>query len=212
MAIIVKRIFDFVIALMALVIFSPILLLICIILWFYQGLPIFFTQPRIGKNNEEFLMIKFRTMNNKKDQNGQLLPDIQRVSPIGLFLRKSSLDELPELLNVLIGNMSLVGPRPLLTRYLAYYTKRELQRHNMMPGITGLAQINGRNLLHWDERLELDVVYTETFSLWLDCKILFKTIKQVIYRKDVIGVSSTVMPDFDDYRRAHTSNSDKKDI
>ncbi len=140
-------------------------------------------------------------MTNTYDDQGNLLPDQSRTTGIGRFIRKTSMDELPEFLNVLKGDMSLVGPRPLLVKYLPYFTEREKMRHNVKPGITGLAQINGRNLLTWDERLEMDVKYVENSSAWLDTRILFLTVLNVIRQKDVLAVSSETVPDFDDYRR-----------
>ena len=140
-------------------------------------------------------------MTNALDDQGNLLPDQNRTAGIGRFVRKTSMDELPEFLNVLKGDMSIVGPRPLLVKYLPYFTEREKKRHDVKPGITGLAQINGRNLLTWDERLEMDVKYVENSSTWLDTKILFLTVVNVIRQKDVLAVSSETVPDFDDYRK-----------
>jgi lipopolysaccharide/colanic/teichoic acid biosynthesis glycosyltransferase len=140
-------------------------------------------------------------MSNENDANGQLLPDTLRTPKIGRFLRKTSLDELPEFLNVLMGDMSLVGPRPLLVKYLPYFNERENIRHNVRPGITGLAQVSGRNLLSWDDRLEIDVQYVEKMSFLLDFKIIFLTFVNIIRQKDVLAVSSEYIPDFDDYRK-----------
>ncbi len=169
--------------------------------WFNLGWPVFYIQERPGRNGKPFNIIKFRTMTNKCDDHGNLLPDQERTTTIGRFIRKASLDELPEFFNVLKGDMSLVGPRPLLIKYLPYFTERERKRHNVKPGITGLAQVNGRNLLSWDMRLEMDVTYVENMSFWLDVRILFLTIINVIAQKDVLAVSSEQVPDFDDYRR-----------
>jgi len=169
--------------------------------WFNLGWPVFYIQERPGRNGKPFNIIKFRTMTNKCDDHGNLLPDQVRTTTIGRFIRKASLDELPEFFNVLKGDMSLVGPRPLLIKYLPYFTERERQRHNVKPGITGLAQVNGRNLLSWDMRLEMDVKYVENMSFWLDVRIIFLTIINVIAQKDVLAVSSEQVPDFDDYRR-----------
>lgn len=146
-------------------------------------------------------------MTNARDAQGNLLPDQIRTTGIGRFIRKASLDELPEFFNVLIGDMSLVGPRPLLVKYLPYFTEREKIRHEVKPGITGLAQVNGRNLLTWDERLEMDVKYVENLSIRLDVKILFLTIVYVIRQKDVLAVSSETIPDFDDYRKDQLKNN-----
>lgn len=146
-------------------------------------------------------------MTNTLDAQGSLLPDQMRTTGLGRFIRKTSLDELPEFFNVLIGDMSLVGPRPLLVKYLPYFNERERKRHNVRPGITGLAQVNGRNLLTWDERLEMDVKYVENLTTWLDIKILFSTIIKVIRQKDVLAVSSEIIPDFDDYRKDQLKNN-----
>lgn len=202
----IKRLIDITASLIVLILLLPFFVVVSILLVYKQGFPILFKQRRIGKGNKEFAMYKFRTMTNAKDPNGNLLSDRERLTATGKFLRKTSLDELPELFNVLIGDMSLIGPRPLLIKYLPYYSKRELKRHEMRPGISGLAQVSGRNHLSWDERLETDVKYVEKFSILLDIKIVWKTIIQVIGQKDVLEVSSDVMPDFDDYRKQHNEN------
>ena len=166
-------------------------------LWFANGGKPFFYQLRPGKGERIFKIIKFKTMNDRRDANGQLLPDAERLTKIGTFVRKTSLDEIPQLLNVLKGDMSLIGPRPLLVKYLPYYSKREQLRHTVRPGITGLAQVNGRNKLNWDDRLELDAQYVENLSFLLDIKILFRTIINVLLRKDIaVGYI-----DLDDYRK-----------
>lgn len=193
---IIKPIFDFIIALIGLLMLSPIFLVVMIVLWFVNDGKPFFYQLRPGKGQRIFKIIKFKTMNDRCDASGQLLPDAERLTKIGSFIRKSSLDEIPQLLNILKGDMSLIGPRPLLIKYLPYYTQREQLRHTVRPGITGLAQINGRNNLNWDDRLELDVKYVKNLSLLLDVKILFKTIVNVILRKDIaVGYI-----DLDNYR------------
>lgn len=201
-----KRVIDITASLIVLILLLPFFFVVSILLVYKQGFPILFKQRRIGKGNKEFAMYKFRTMTNTKDPNGNLLSDRERLTATGKFLRKTSLDELPELFNVLIGDMSLIGPRPLLIKYLPYYSKRELKRHEMRPGISGLAQVSGRNHLSWDERLETDVKYVEKFSILLDIKIVWKTIVQVIRQKDVLEVSSDIMPDFDDYRKQQNAN------
>ena len=166
-------------------------------LWFANNGKPFFYQLRPGKGERIFRIIKFKTMNDRCDANGQLLPDAERLTKIGAFVRKTSLDEIPQLLNVLKGDMSLIGPRPLLVKYLPYYSKREQLRHTVRPGITGLAQVNGRNKLNWDDRLELDAQYVENLSFLLDIKILFRTIINVLLRKDIaVGYI-----DLDDYRK-----------
>ena len=198
---ILKRLFDIAVSLMGLIVLSPVLLVLFLLIWIKLGWPVFFKQERPGRNERPFKMIKFRTMTNARDSSGDLLPDQLRITGLGRFIRKASLDELPELFNVLKGDMSVVGPRPLLMKYLPYYSEREKLRHQVRPGITGLAQVNGRNLLGWDERLEMDVQYVETRSFWLDIKIIFLTVVNVIKQQDVLAVSSETVPDFDDFRK-----------
>lgn len=180
-----KSIFDFTISLFGLILISPFFFLLMILLRIKMGSPIFFTQVRPGKNGIPFKMIKFRTMTNERDNKGNLLTDSQRITKLGIFMRKSSLDELPELINVIKGDMSLVGPRPLLMQYLDVYTVEEMKRHTVRPGITGLSQVSGRNNLDWDERLKLDVEYVEKMNIKFDIIILFKTIIKVLRRDDV---------------------------
>lgn len=187
----IKRTFDILTSLLALIILSPVLLLICISLVVIMGMPIFFTQERPGKNGKIFKIIKFRTMLNDKDSNGNFLPDEKRLTKFGVWLRNSSLDELPELLNVLKGDMSIVGPRPLLIEYLPLYSEHQSKRHNVLPGITGWAQINGRNSLSWEEKFNLDVWYVHNHNIILDIKIIFKTFSKVLAKSgidDDIGV------------------------
>ncbi|XLS30764.1 sugar transferase [Flavobacteriaceae bacterium M23B6Z8] len=180
-----KRVFDFFAALTGLIIVSPIALLIYGILWFTnKGKPLFL-QPRPGRNEKIFTIYKFKTMNDKTDENGKLLPDHLRVTRFGTFLRKSSLDEIPQLLNIIKGDMSLVGPRPLRVRYLPYYTEKEKVRHTIRPGVTGLAQVSGRNLLSWDEKLEKDIVYVQNLSFILDIKIILKTVLKVLQSQNI---------------------------
>ena len=183
----IKRGIDIILSGLALLCLSPIIF----ILWIWltianKGGGAFFLQERPGKNEKIFRVVKFKSMTDQKDRNGNLLPDINRLTPIGKFIRKTSLDELPQLWNVFKGDMSLIGPRPLLARYLPYYTEREKLRHSVRPGITGLAQINGRNTLDWDKRLEYDVEYAENISFILDLKIIHKTILKVIKHDGVI--------------------------
>lgn len=196
-----KRLFDFMLALFAFILLSPIFIIVTICLYFANSGKPFFYQERPGKNEKIFKIIKFKSMNDKKDEKGNLLPDIQRLTKVGAFVRKTSLDEIPQLINVIKGDMSLIGPRPLLVKYLPYYTEREKVRHTVRPGITGLAQVTGRNNLMWDERLEIDVKYAENLSFLGDLKIIIMTIINVIKRKDNIVVSSEFVPDFDDYRK-----------
>lgn len=181
----IKRGLEFIIALIGLILASPILLIIAILVRIKLGSPIFFRQARVGLNGEVFEMIKFRTMKDACDAKGNLLPDEERLTAFGSFLRKSSLDELPELWNVLKGDMSLVGPRPLLVEYLPLYSEEQMKRHNVRPGITGYAQVNGRNNISWTKKFELDVYYVENFSLWLDIKILFQTVAKVLGQADI---------------------------
>ena len=172
----IKRLLDFIASLVGLILISPIFLIITIFLYFAnQGKP-FFIQPRPGKNGVIFNIVKFKTMNDKKDSEAKLLSDAERLTPIGSFVRKTSLDEIPQLLNVLKGDMSLIGPRPLLTHYLHLYSEFQNRRHEVKPGITGWAQVNGRNAISWDKKFEYDVWYVDHMSLTVDLKILFKTI------------------------------------
>lgn len=181
----IKRIIDFTVAFFGLIIISPIFLIITIVLYFAnQGKPFFF-QERPGLNEKIFKVIKFKSMNDKRDKNGNLLPDNQRLTRVGNFVRKTSLDEIPQLINVLKGDMSLIGPRPLLVSYLDYYNDFEKQRHLVRPGITGWAQVNGRNAISWSEKFKLDVFYVKNISFALDCKIILKTIKNVMTSKDI---------------------------
>ena len=203
-----KRCLDFFSSFIGLVLLAPLLLVLMAIIRIKLGGPVFFTQERPGLGGRAFKMVKFRSMTTERDKQGELLPDQLRITTLGRFLRRTSLDELPELFNVLRGDMSVIGPRPLLMKYLPYYTKREMMRHLVRPGITGWAQVNGRNLLNWDKRLEMDVEYVETMSLALDIRIVFKTINEVLSQKDVLEVSSETVPDFDDYRKQNQSQED----
>ena len=187
-----KRILDFCISLVALICLSPILLVVTIWLHFAnKGAGAFFLQERPGKDAKIFKIIKFKTMTDERDADGNLLPDAQRLTKVGRIIRSTSIDELPQLINVLKGDMAFIGPRPLLVQYLPYYTEREKLRHSVRPGISGWAQVNGRNNLPWDERLELDAWYAENLSFSLDCKVIIKTIKNVINRKDIVVVPGT---------------------
>lgn len=197
---VVKRLLDIVGALLMLILLFPVLLAIAILIKIKLGSPVIFKQQRAGLYGKPFYLYKFRTMTDERDENGELLPDHLRLTPFGQFLRKFSLDELPQLYNILKGDMSFVGPRPLLMKYLPYYTDREKKRHNVRPGITGLAQVSGRNNLGWDERLELDVKYVENYSFWLDLKIIFLTIKKVLKSEDVVIDPRSTMKDLDEER------------
>ena len=180
-----KRIFDFLMSLMAIIFLLPIILIVAVLIYFKLGSPIFFTQSRPGLNENIFKIIKFRTMLDKKDQQGNDFPDSGRMTKFGVFLRATSLDELPGLINVLKSDMSLVGPRPLLVQYLPLYNAEHAKRHRVRPGITGWAQINGRNAISWEEKFKLDVWYVENQSFWLDMKILLLTVKKVFVRDGI---------------------------
>lgn len=198
----IKRCLDVLFSLIMLVILSPIFLIVWILLLIsFKGGDAFFIQPRPGKDLRIFSVIKFKTMNDEKDELGNLLPDYMRITKLGRVIRKASIDELPQLINVIKGDMSLVGPRPLLIKYLPYYTKKENLRHTVRPGITGLAQVNGRNLLCWDERLKKDVEYVENLNLILDLKILYITFINVINREDIIIDPESIMSNLDDERK-----------
>ncbi len=200
-----KRGFDIALALLLLVMAAPILLLLYLYIRTRLGAPVFFTQTRIGKGEREFQLIKFRSMTQAKDVNGALLPDHLRLHAFGAWLRSTSLDELPELWNILKGEMSFVGPRPLLPDYLPYYRMEEKIRHQMRPGITGLAQINGRNATTWDTRLAYDAQYVKNFSLVLDARILWRTIAVVLKREGISAEGHATMRRLDDERRGITS-------
>jgi sugar transferase EpsL len=192
----VKRLMDIVSAGVGLIFLSPLLLLIAIFVWFQFGSPIFFRQLRPGLHGKPFTILKFRTMKDQRDKAGNLMPDDQRLTNFGRLLRASSLDELPELWNVLRGDMSLVGPRPLLMEYLRLYTPDQMRRNNMRPGITGWAQVNGRNAITWEEKFGLDVWYVENQSIWLDIKILFITLRKVLQREGISAAGDATMPAF----------------
>ena len=195
-----KRLIDFVLVLCVLLVIWPILLIITVWLHFSnKGTGVFFVQERVGKNGKKFKIFKFKSMTDEKDLNGNLLPDFQRITKIGRFVRSTSIDELPQLFNVLKGDMSLVGPRPLLSRYLPYYTEEENHRHDVRPGITGYAQCHGRNNVTWDDKLLMDIYYVNNLSFKLDCYIIFKTMMRVIKRVDVCVVNKEIA--FDIYRK-----------
>lgn len=191
-----KRIFDLVLVLAALPIVAPVLLIVAMVVRWKLGTPVLFRHDRPGLGGKPFTLLKFRTMTDARDAAGELLPDPQRIHPFGQLLRRTSLDELPELLNVLKGEMSLVGPRPLLMRYLPRYTAEQNRRHEMLPGITGLAQVNGRNCLEWDDKFVIDVQYVDQWSLWLDIKILFQTVRAVLGADGVSAPSHFSSPEF----------------
>lgn len=193
-----KRLFDFIIVLVVLIVIWPILLIIGIWLHFANhGAGAFFLQERPGKNGKIFKVIKFKTMTDERDSSGNLLPDEQRLTPIGRFIRSTSIDELPQLINVLKGDMALIGPRPLLVQYLPLYTAEQARRHEVRPGITGWAQCHGRNAISWQEKFKLDVWYVDHMSLMVDLKVIFITIKKVLSRKDINSSTSATMELFD---------------
>lgn len=191
-----KRIFDVIFSILVLTLSFPILILISICIKIFQGGPVLFTQIRVGKNNQIFKIFKFCTMNNKKNIDGILLPDIERISKLGSFLRRTSLDELPGFFNVLIGQMSVVGPRPLPEIYLSRYSKDQKRRHNIKPGVTGWAQVNGRNAISWKKKFELDVWYVDNKTFLLDIKILILTFYKVILKKDIVPQGKGAMGEF----------------
>ncbi|MCS4238350.1 undecaprenyl phosphate N,N'-diacetylbacillosamine 1-phosphate transferase [Myroides gitamensis] len=192
-----KRFFDFLIALIAFIVFSPLFLILVIFLAIAnQGAGVFFFQERPGMNRQIFKVIKFKTMNDKRDKEGVLLPDVERITKVGKFVRAASLDELPQLLNVIKGDMALVGPRPLLVKYLPLYNDFQNRRHEVRPGITGWAQVNGRNSISWNEKFTLDVYYVEHLSFILDVKILLLTVKKVFMRSGVNADDNTTMQAF----------------
>jgi lipopolysaccharide/colanic/teichoic acid biosynthesis glycosyltransferase len=184
---IIKRLLDFIISLIALIVLAPVIFIIWLLLLAANGGQAFFTQKRPGKNEAIFTVLKFKTMNDKKDASGNLLPDSARLTKVGKFIRSTSLDELPQFFSVLKGDMSLIGPRPLLIKYLDRYTPTQARRHEVKPGITGWAQVNGRNAISWEKKFEYDVWYVDNISFMLDLKILFLTLKKVIVRE---GISS----------------------
>lgn len=181
----IKRLLDITLSLFAIIVLSPIYIIISILIIIFLGWPVLFKQQRPGKDEKIFNMYKFRTMSNKKDKNGKLLPDEKRLTKFGILLRKTSLDELPELFCILMGKMSFIGPRPLLVEYLPYYTKQEHHRHDVRPGLTGLAQVNGRNSLSWDKRFELDLEYINNITFKEDLKIIFQTAIKVLKSSNI---------------------------
>ncbi|MBN9063598.1 MAG: sugar transferase [Rhizobiales bacterium 65-9] len=191
-----KRAFDVVTAGLLIVLLSPLLTALALLVRRRLGSPVLFRQIRPGLNGAPFQLVKFRTMTDARGPNGELFPDAERLPAFGRFLRSTSLDELPELWNVLKGDMSLVGPRPLLMQYLPLYSPRQARRHEVRPGVTGWAQVNGRNALSWDEKFELDVWYLDNRSFWLDMKILFLTLKKVITREGITGAGTATVENF----------------
>lgn len=191
-----KRVFDFILSLTAIIILSPVLLLLIVIGALRMGGNPFFTQDRPGKDGKVFKLVKFKSMNNKRDERGELLPDEKRLTSYGQFIRNTSLDELPELINILKGDMAVVGPRPLLVRYLTRYSKTQARRHEVRPGLTGLAQVNGRNAISWEEKFRYDVEYVDNLCLMLDIKIILMTVLKVVKRDGISSENSATMEEF----------------
>lgn len=198
----IKRCLDFLLSLCAIIILSPVLLVLCILVRTKLGSPVFFRQERPGRNEKIFTLCKFRTMTDERDANGELLPDSVRLTKFGKFLRATSLDELPELFNILKGDMSIIGPRPLLVSYLPYYSEREKLRHSVRPGLTGLAQVSGRNFIDWDKRMEKDVEYVENLTFAMDLKVLWMTVKTVLgHSEEVAEDTNAVEGNFAEIRK-----------
>lgn len=192
----IKRILDIILSFLALVILSPLLILTAFLIRIKLGEPVFFKQLRPGKNEKIFGILKFRTMTDAKDENGNLLPDEIRLTRFGQFLRSTSIDELPELLNILNGDMSIVGPRPLLVQYLERYNEEQKHRHDVKPGLTGLAQVNGRNGITWEEKFHYDLEYVKNITFYGDCKIIFQTVMKVFGREGISSATSVTMEEF----------------
>ena len=192
----IKRILDIILSFLALVILSPLLILTAFLIRIKLGEPVFFKQLRPGKNEKIFGILKFRTMTDAKDENGNLLPDEIRLTRFGQFLRSTSIDELPELLNILNGDMSIVGPRPLLVQYLERYNEEQKHRHDVKPGLTGLAQVNGRNGITWEEKFHYDLEYVKNITFYGDCKSIFQTVMKVFGREGISSTTSVTMEEF----------------
>ena len=199
----IKRFLDVLLSALAIIVLSPLMLIVAVLVKIKLGSPVIFSQKRPRKNEKIFNLYKFRSMTNERDEQGELLPDESRLTSFGKFLRSTSLDELPELVNIFKGDMSIVGPRPLLARYLPYYRKEERIRHTVRPGLTGLAQVNGRNHLGWDERLRLDTEYVKQISLLNDIKIIIATFVKVLKRSDIVSGNQLVMQDLDQERKGN---------
>lgn len=197
----IKRILDIVLSLLIIVLFSWLYLILAVLVRINLGSPVIFQQKRPGKDEKIFGMYKFRSMTDERDENGELLPDEVRLTSFGKKLRATSLDELPEFFNILKGDMSFIGPRPLLVKYLPYYNERERLRHSIRPGLTGYAQAHGRNALSWEKKFEYDIYYVEHLSFLMDVRVVFDTIKTVLSHE---GVALNALPDFDDYRKSQS--------
>ena len=201
----VKRPMDCFLATLCLLIFSPLMLILAILVRIFLGSPVLFEQDRPGKDGKVFKLYKFRTMNDKKDENGELLADEMRLTAFGKMLRSSSLDELPELFNIVKGEMSLIGPRPLLVQYLPLYNQEQARRHEVRPGLTGLAQVRGRNALSWEEKFRLDTQYVNHITFWGDVEILFNTVRIVLNKEGISAKGETTMPFFTGVDKAEKS-------
>lgn len=191
-----KRFLDFILSLLVIIVLSPVYLIVALLVRIKLGSPVIFTQERPGKDEKIFKMYKFRTMTNETDEKGNLLPDEIRLTKFGKLLRSTSLDELPELFNIIKGDMSIIGPRPLLIKYLTLYNEQQKHRHDVRPGFTGWAQCNGRNAISWEEKFDLDVYYVNHVSFLLDVKIIFKTVKIVLFREGISSETSVTMEEF----------------
>lgn len=196
-----KRILDFTLSLVGLILISPVFVVLMILVRVKLGSPVFFHQDRPGRNGKVFRLLKFRSMTDAKDAQGNLLPDEERLTHFGRILRSTSLDELPEFLNILRGDMSIVGPRPLLVKYLPYYTEEEMHRHDIRPGLTGLAQVNGRNTIGWEQRFRYDLEYVRNVSFSMDWRIVKATVGKVVHHSDVLSGTEQTTIDFDLYRK-----------
>lgn len=205
---VIKRILDIILALIGLIVLSPVFLIVLVLVRVKLGAPVFFHQDRPGKDGRIFGLLKFRSMTDARDAEGNLLPDAERLPKFGRLLRATSLDELPEFVNILKGDMSFVGPRPLLVRYLPYYTEEEMHRHDVRPGLTGLAQIHGRNALNWEDRFRYDLDYVEHCSFALDVSIVLQTVGKVLHHSGVQSGAEQTIPDFDVYRRGKERRED----
>ena len=203
---VLKRLLDIVGSLGGLIVFAPVMVLVAIGVRITMGGPVLFRQKRPGLNQEPFYILKFRSMKNGHDDHGRLLSDADRLTKFGTFIREYSLDELPQLMNILKGEMSIIGPRPLLYDYFPYYTETEMRRHEVKPGVSGLAQVNGRNNVNWDDRLAMDIWYVDHWSVWLDIKIILQTVRMVIRREGVTQDGYATFLRLDDARRAASSS------
>lgn len=207
----IKRLLDILVSGVGIIVLSPLFVVLAVLVRVKLGRPVLFKQDRPGKKEKIFQLCKFRSMTDERDEQGKLLPDEIRLNHFGKLLRATSLDELPELFNILKGDMSLIGPRPLLVRYLPYYTEEERHRHDVRPGLTGLAQVNGRNALGWEERFAYDLEYVNKLTFWMDMKIIGMTVKKVLKRSDTLSGAEQTVADFDIYRKERAEGKDEAD-